>query len=64
MIRQSEQEDRFCIELEIGKENCQTIVFKTEEDGWPSLECQEEMVVFGVGEAKKELIFGDGMRHS
>ena len=48
--RQSEQENCF-IESETGNEKCETTDFKIREKGWPSLECQEDKEVLGVGEA-------------
>lgn len=63
-MRQFEQGKYLLIESKIGKETLETIVFKTERDGWPSRLCHEVMSVFGVGEAKFEDRKVDGTSHS
>lgn len=40
------------------------MVFKIEEDGWPSLECHDESEALGVGEAKREMEVFDSTGHS
>lgn len=39
----------FCDGRDIGREKVETIEFKIEEDGCPSLECYEDNVVLELG---------------